>query len=306
MKWGQRMNKKPVILAISGVKNSGKTTVITGILPLLSEKGLRVATIKHDGHDFEADVPGRDSWNHFQAGALGTAVYSDTKFLVVKRQKEPSEKDLAALFPEADLILLEGFKYSEYPKCEVIRSGNSDRSMCRSGALLAVFSDLPAQSIKNLEPGLPVLELDDPEEMADFVYHFWETARGEAAKKRKKQGRREVEKPLEIKSKVVISAEEDFFGPGVWQLLQNIDETGSIQAAAARMGMSYSKSLKLINRAEKQLGFPLLERHNGGKNGGRSDVTPEGQQFMDRYRAMREEVKQITENLFEVYFGEYL
>lgn len=306
MKWGRNMSRKPVILAISGVKNSGKTRVITQILPLLSRRGLRVATIKHDGHDFEADVPGRDSWNHFQAGALGTAVYSDTKFLVVKRQREPSEKELASLFPEADLILLEGFKYSEYPKCEVIRSGNSDRSVCRGGTLLAVFSDLPSQSIKNLEPGLPVLGLDDPEEMADFVYHFWETARGEAAEEEKNRGRQKGEKLLGVKSKVVISGEEDFFGPGVWQLLQNIDETGSIQAAAARMKMSYSKSLKLVNRAEKQLGFPLLERHNGGKNGGRSDITPEGRRFMDCYQAMREEVKQITQSLFESYFRDYL
>ena len=55
-------NKKQFILAVSGVKNSGKTTLITKLLPGLKKRGLQVAVIKHDGHDFEADVPGTDSW----------------------------------------------------------------------------------------------------------------------------------------------------------------------------------------------------------------------------------------------------
>ena len=46
-----------VVVAVSGVKNSGKTTLITRLLPFLTGYGLRVATIKHDGHEFEGDVP---------------------------------------------------------------------------------------------------------------------------------------------------------------------------------------------------------------------------------------------------------
>ena len=45
---------------------------------------------------------------------------------------------------------------------------------------------------------------------------------------------------LHFRNKLVISREEDFFGPGVYDLLKYIDETGSIQAAAAKMNMSYS------------------------------------------------------------------
>ena len=43
---------------------------------------------------------------------------------------------------------------------------------------------------------------------------------------------------LHFRNKLVISREEDFFGPGVYDLLKYIDETGSIQAAAAKMNMS--------------------------------------------------------------------
>ena len=46
------------VFAVSGIKNSGKTTLITRVLPILARHGIRTAVIKHDGHDFEADVPG--------------------------------------------------------------------------------------------------------------------------------------------------------------------------------------------------------------------------------------------------------
>ena len=49
------MKDRPAVVAVSGVKNSGKTTLIIEMLPYLTEKGLRVAVIKHDGHSFEPD-----------------------------------------------------------------------------------------------------------------------------------------------------------------------------------------------------------------------------------------------------------
>lgn len=49
------MSKKPFIFAISGCKNSGKTTLITKLIPKFCEKGYKVVTIKHDGQDFNAD-----------------------------------------------------------------------------------------------------------------------------------------------------------------------------------------------------------------------------------------------------------
>lgn len=110
---------------------------------------------------------------------------------------------------------------------------------------------------------------------------------------------------LHFKTKLVLSKEQDFFGPGVYHLLEYIDETGSIQAAAAKMNMSYSKGWKMINKVEKELGFRFLNRCNGGKNGGSSTITPEGRLFMERYHAMLEDMKRITRGFFEVYFEEF-
>lgn len=112
---------KPVIFAISGYKNSGKTTLTEKLVRRLTQMGYRVATIKHDGHDFDPDVPGTDSYRHRTAGAYGTAVFSRGHWMVVKEQpKEPEkpidEHNLIAMFPEADIILLEGFKHSSWPQ----------------------------------------------------------------------------------------------------------------------------------------------------------------------------------------------
>lgn len=106
----------PFIFAISGYKNSGKTTVITKLIPELKRRGYRVAVIKHDGHDFEADVPGTDSYRHQKAGAYGTAVFSSNRILITKECQEADEKQLIKAFPEADIILIEGLKHSNYSK----------------------------------------------------------------------------------------------------------------------------------------------------------------------------------------------
>lgn len=113
------LETRPPVLAVCGYKNSGKTKLLEAIVKRLTERSMKIAVIKHDGHDFEADVPGTDSFRMKRAGAYGTCVFSDTKFSAVKEQKITAE-DLLSLFPEADLILLEGLKDSDYPKIEVL------------------------------------------------------------------------------------------------------------------------------------------------------------------------------------------
>jgi molybdopterin-guanine dinucleotide biosynthesis protein MobB len=106
----------PFFYAISGYKNTGKTTLITRLIPELVKLGLKVAVIKHDGHDFESDVPGTDSWRHQKAGAYGTAVFSGNRVMITKECQGIDETQIAQAFPEADVILIEGLKNSPYPK----------------------------------------------------------------------------------------------------------------------------------------------------------------------------------------------
>ena len=132
------------ILAVCGIKNSGKTTLLTKITAQLSSEGMKIAVIKHDGHSFQPDRPGTDSFRHKEAGAYATAVFCFSCFSLVKDTNGPvDEASLFAFFPEADLILLEGFKYSHYPKIEVMRSAVSRSPASNQEHLVAVVSDVP-------------------------------------------------------------------------------------------------------------------------------------------------------------------
>ena len=133
--------KRPMIAAISGVKNSGKTTFLEHLTAELKSRGYQVAVIKHDGHEFEPDVEGTDTWKLRKAGAYGTAIFSKDRWMVAKEESQMDEKRLFGMFPEADFILLEGFKYSEYPKFELVRKGNSTESVCNPETLLALVTD---------------------------------------------------------------------------------------------------------------------------------------------------------------------
>ncbi|HEY5555959.1 molybdopterin-guanine dinucleotide biosynthesis protein B [Acetobacterium sp.] len=159
--------KNPKMLAISGVKNSGKTTLMTKLIPELVKQGLKIATIKHDGHGFTADSENSDSFRHKAAGAYGTAVLSDSKYMLVKELPECDEVMVSESFPEADLILLEGFKHSPYPKIEIIRSENSQTSICQPDTLIAIVSDLPLSI-----PEVPVFGLNDIHLIAQFIYKW--------------------------------------------------------------------------------------------------------------------------------------
>lgn len=111
---------EPYIFGVSGQKNTGKTKLMCGLVRELTKRGFKVATIKHDGHEFEPDRPGTDSFCHYEAGAFGTAVFSDTTYMVVKRERTTA-MELAKLFPEADVILVEGMKHGLHPKFETVR-----------------------------------------------------------------------------------------------------------------------------------------------------------------------------------------
>ena len=76
-----------------------------------------------------------------------------------------------------------------------------------------------------------------------------------------------------------------FFGPGVLELLEGVRETGSIQQAARKMGLSYVKALKILRQSEEGFGRAFLNRRKGGAERGRSELTEFGERFLERYAA---------------------
>ena len=149
------------VIAVSGVKNSGKTTLIEKLIPALNARGVKTAVHKHDGHSFAADREGTDTCRFLAAGALGAAIFDGEKFQAVKFAAV-TERDLIALYPEADLILLEGFKWTDYPKIELVRRSVSEKPVCDPDTLLALVTDTDCRI-----PGLPTFAFEDIELLAE-------------------------------------------------------------------------------------------------------------------------------------------
>lgn len=157
--------------AVSFVAKSGtgKTTMLEKIIIELKLRGYRVGVIKHDAHRFNIDHPGKDSYRLTAAGADTMLIASPEKLALVKQHAEPPpiEELIATYFGDVDLILTEGFKKSGLPKIELHRRERSATLLCRGEnfdpSLVAVASDEP------LELDVPVLDLNNPVEVTDFV-----------------------------------------------------------------------------------------------------------------------------------------
>ena len=108
--------------------------------------------------------------------------------------------------------------------------------------------------------------------------------------------------PVAARVKLTLCTEDRFFGPGVCELLERIRETGSIQAAAARMELSHTKAWKILNRAEEELGTSLITRVSGGRNGGSSTLTPAGEEAVKDFREMERKLAAYADELLETHW----
>ena len=150
--------RSPLVFCVSGVKNSGKTHLVERLIHSFTEKGMSVGVIKHDGHSFECDIPGTDSDRFYRAGAMATAVFSASQSFI-RLRREAGVEELIRQMENADVVIIEGLKYSSLPKVEVIRKEISDRSICDSRTLLCIASDAALSE----EMPCPVFDLDDTE-----------------------------------------------------------------------------------------------------------------------------------------------
>lgn len=102
-----------------------------------------------------------------------------------------------------------------------------------------------------------------------------------------------------------LANEKIFFGPGVVTLLNLTKELESLNAAAKKMNLSYSKANKMIKSTEAALNFKLLDRKIGGPNGGGSTLTPECIDFLKSFTDYENELKKHSDILFEKHFKKY-
>ncbi|MEO6081052.1 MAG: molybdopterin-guanine dinucleotide biosynthesis protein B [Steroidobacteraceae bacterium] len=158
----------PRVLGIVGWSGSGKTALLIRLIPLLTARGLRVATLKHAHHEFDVDTPGKDSWEHRQAGASEVIICSARRWVQMHELGNAPEPTLAQLLRRVtpcDLVLIEGFKQEQHPKLEVYRSALGALPLYPTDAhVLAVATDTPLQGAHP-----PVVDLNDTEAVAAVV-----------------------------------------------------------------------------------------------------------------------------------------
>ena len=108
---------------------------------------------------------------------------------------------------------------------------------------------------------------------------------------------------LWLDMRVSINKKDFILTPETAQFLKMIDCTGSLRMACSAMYMSYTKGWQLLNRMEEDLGYKLVARTAGGEKGGRSELTTEGRQLLERYHAFMEELTQVANDLFTKNFS---
>lgn len=152
-----------------GTSGCGKTTLIEKVIPLLTEKGYNVSTVKHDAHDFQMDKEGKDTWRHKKAGARAILISNKEKYaMICDVDKEKSIEELTAMLPDyTDIIIAEGFKKELQKKIEVFRSGYSTKLQCAEDEnLIAIATDMPENPQVQ---GRVLLDLNNPQQIADFI-----------------------------------------------------------------------------------------------------------------------------------------
>jgi molybdate transport system regulatory protein len=111
---------------------------------------------------------------------------------------------------------------------------------------------------------------------------------------------------LTMKSKHWIDLNgEVVFGIGRIQLFEAIEKTGSMNQAAALLGMSYRAAWGKVATTEDRLKIKLVERHKGNRRSG-TTLTPEGKELLHLYSSFQQEVQKSADELFEKYFGDML
>ena len=108
--------------------------------------------------------------------------------------------------------------------------------------------------------------------------------------------------PQKFHLKVRVYNEEIAFGKGIAQILELVEQYGSLTAAYKTMGMSSSKAWKILHRAEADLGYPLLKSVSGGAHGGGTVLTPEGKELLEKYGQFEAQVQAFANETFHKIF----
>lgn len=169
---------RPPIIGFVANSGTGKTTLLTKLLPLLRKRGLSIGVIKHAHHKFDIDYPGKDSHTLRTAGASPVLIASAHRLAMVVEHAAERDPTLTQCIAHMcacstpDLIIVEGFKHESYAKIELHRPALGHPLLCtHDAAIIAVATDQPC----NLPPSIGALDLNNSVQIANFVDNYYQT-----------------------------------------------------------------------------------------------------------------------------------
>ncbi len=153
---------------IAGWKNSGKTSLVAGLVTEISDRGFIVSTIKHAHHAFDLDTPNTDSFKHREAGANEVVLVSANRWAIQHELRDNAEPDFETMLTKlapCDLVLVEGYKRENISKLEII-GPESDRDSLwpQDTNIKAIACDTIIQDCP-----LPHFHRNSITEIADFI-----------------------------------------------------------------------------------------------------------------------------------------
>lgn len=154
------------VLVICGGKKTGKTTLICRLIQILTSKGYRIGSIKHDGHEFDIDNENRDNVKHYLVGAQTSCVFSSQRMMVIKNESLSLE-DILEYYSDLDLVIVEGCKNSSYAKLEILRQGFQEKPMSNQENRLGLIADF------KLETNERLFDYDNMDQIVSFIEKYF-------------------------------------------------------------------------------------------------------------------------------------
>ena len=162
----------PIVTVSACQSKSGKTTVVAGLIQVLSQKGVVVGMVKSDGHGFSMDKEGTDTWKASQAGAKAVAIAGPNGYaMVVHQEHMERQQQLIRLANEmpVDLVILESRSHGVAPIIEVVRADHEDTRLTQLEDIVAVVTDIEEPLEGNTLCEQFSFSEEDMERLADWV-----------------------------------------------------------------------------------------------------------------------------------------
>ena len=159
------------VFGIVGWSGSGKTELVTRLIKYFSKKNILVSSIKHTHHKFDIDKKGKDSFKHIESGSNEVILYNENKWALISKFQQTSvsiEEMIKKFDKKTQLILIEGLKFSHFPKIEVFRTSLKKPYLHENDSNIRGF--VYDREINGLK--LPCFNFKETKKIGDFIINY--------------------------------------------------------------------------------------------------------------------------------------